>query len=516
MIGRKGTTDTLSFLIGVIIFLLIVIPIGIAVYHYMFAQSGMQKTLDLLIERTSDLEDGQKDSIIGYIDNGYILISFEKDQAQFGSTETTFGVKRWTCKGVGDETFTMYWGIKKPSRCGNKACLCACGESGKDIPWVGDWLDLAGPNLCSDGQCVVYDDDKSPRFYGGANCEYGVFIAPGSPTLELNFEKQGQITGICEELPCISQEVSKARDTYNELMEKYDKCKKYNAEDCICEATSIQNMPIDHAIKFVSDGRITTTGFYDEEGQKRTEVSFEDKPFGIYDPVKDEGKQVTSVEIKSSTVRDYWFFETEIDSGPFNYEGKDNIYLYKAKGGFVSFVAGNPDKIKEDKEYCRIKAGAAAEQGEEGSTCRMTVPETPFEAARGQLFGEESTPNIIQGLCRKTCSENEYQIGRRGDYCKTIRCCTPEPDAKCIEAGGACQATKCNLDDFQLPIEGITCPDDKKYCCNNIVGPCAKLGGVCKHPCRENEIDKGKQTDCTTGDDVCCISSISEPVPLGV
>ena len=107
MIGRKGTTDTLSFLIGVIIFLLIVIPIGIAVYHYMFAQSGMQKTLDLLIERTSDLEDGQKDSIIGYIDNGYILISFEKDQAQFGSTETTFGVKRWTCKGVGDETFTM-------------------------------------------------------------------------------------------------------------------------------------------------------------------------------------------------------------------------------------------------------------------------------------------------------------------------------------------------------------------------------------------------------------------------
>ena len=84
------------------------------------------------------------------------------------------------------------------------------------------------------------------------------------------------------------------------------------------------------------------------------------------------------------------------------------------------------------------------------------------------------------------------------------------------KAGGACQATKCNLDDFQLPIEGITCPDDKKYCCNNIVGPCAKLGGVCKHPCRENEIDKGKQTDCTTGDDVCCISSISEPVPLGV
>ena len=53
----------MSFLIGVIIFLLIVIPIELLVYHYMFAQSGMQKTLDLLIERTSDLEDGRKTAL---------------------------------------------------------------------------------------------------------------------------------------------------------------------------------------------------------------------------------------------------------------------------------------------------------------------------------------------------------------------------------------------------------------------------------------------------------------------
>ncbi|MFA5887767.1 MAG: hypothetical protein WC852_03595 [Candidatus Nanoarchaeia archaeon] len=494
MIGRKGTTDTLSFLIGVIIFLLIVIPIGIAVYHYMFAQSGMQKTLDLLVERTSELEDGQNDSIIGYIDNGYILISFEKDQSQFGSTETTLGVKRWSCKGVGDETFTMYWGINKPSQCGKKACLCACGESGKDIPLVGDWLDLAGPNLCSGAKCVVYDESENPRFYGGAQCEYGVFIAPESPTLELKYQRQGQITGICEEFPCVSQEVSNARNVYNELMEKYDKCKNYNAEDCICESTHIYNMPIDHAIKFVSDGRTTTTGLYDEEGQKRTEVSFEDKPFGIYDPAKDEAKQVTALELKSSAViRDWFFFETTVDSGPFNYEGKDNIYLYKAKGGFVSFVAGNPDKIKEDKDYCWIKSGAA-----------QTQP------------GEVNKACSDNGKCKAECGEMEYAFGRKGQYCPTLTCCIADASAKCVEKGGSCYAS-CESGSL-TPIAGENlCTGDNTACCKS-GSPCENLAnGECKSACddRLNEEEASGSyftSPACTGGEICCVQ---KEVPLG-
>jgi hypothetical protein len=281
-------------------------------------------------------------------------------------------------------------------------------------------------------------------------------------------------------------------------MEKYDKCKNYDAEDCICEATNIHDMPIDHSIKFVSDGKTTTTGLYDEEGQKRTEVSFEDKPFGVYDPAKDEAKQVTSIEIKSSAVRDYWLFETEIDSGPFNYEGKDNVYLYKAAGGFVSFVAGNPDKIKEDKEYCWIKSGAAQTQPDEAN----------------KACGDD-------GKCKAECAENEYAFGRKGQYCPTLTCCIADASAKCAEKGGSCHAS-CESGSL-TPIAGDNlCTGENTACCES-GSPCENIArGDCKSYCddRLNEEEASGSlftSPACSGGYKCCIEKevplITEEVP---
>lgn len=509
--NTKGSTETLSFLIGILIFILIVVPIAIAVTHYCTAQTGMQRTLNLLVERTSDLEDGQSGNIVGLIDRGYILISFEKDQAQFGATSGLSSI-RWTCKGVGGERFTQYWAINKPSRCGKRACLCACGESGKDIPLAGDWLNLAGPNVCSDATCVVYDEDKSPRFYGGINCEYGAFIAPQNPTLEINFERQGQTIGICEEPPCISRENNDARNVFKKFYEAYKECNDYEVNDCICSAVNGQALPSGHHILFRNDGAKTEMTLKDTDGPTRATAVIKDGLMANYNAGKDEAKLLTGININSLG---YLFNPPFGNNNAFLKEGSQ--LLYRTKEGYVGFVEeGEGVKaIKEEKDYCRIKAGATAEPGEEGSACKMNVPESSFDAMKKQLFGKETIPTIITGTCRATCNENEYQIGRRGDYCKTLGCCTLNPDAKCIEAEGLCQASQCDLDDFQLPIESITCPDDKKYCCKNIIHPCARVHGVCKHPCGEGETQGGAETDCE-GEDVCCISSISEPVPLGV
>ena len=508
MIGKKGTTDTLSFLIGVIIFLLIVIPIGIAVYHYMFAKSGMERTLTMLVERTSELEDGEDDSIIGYIDNGYVLISFEKDQAQFGSTETFLRVKRWTCKGVGDETFTMYWGINKPSQCKGRACLCACGESGKNIPLIGDWLDIAGPDLCDGAKCILYDENKNPRFYGGANCEYGAFIAPESPTLEINYERQGQTIGICEELPCISKDVQKAREIFNEVYANYMACKKYESNDCICDKIYFADMPWDHNVEFSSDGAKTTMKLTDDNGPLRGVMEIEDDLFGAYYPSTDTEKLIATWKTdKQPHPGEGYADDVFVWFGDNKYYGTADgvIQLYKSKTGNVNFVVERGD-ILQEKDYCRVKESEGSEPAgyEEGMGCS-------FERAGAGI--------AMDGFCRKECTENEYEIGRRGDKCDTLRCCVSTPDARCVEKEGSCYSG-CEPSSL-TPIEGENlCKGENAACCKP-GSPCENIAnGECRSACEERLNEEQAPGSyftspaCGSGY-LCCIKKAENTVLLG-
>lgn len=469
LIGKRGDTTTLSFLIGIIIFLLIVIPIGIAVYHYMYATSKMELTLDLLIERTIALEDRQNGSIVGYIEDNYILISFEKDMDSFGGS----GI-RWTCDSKPESTlrgeYAFWWNIRKPSKCKGRACLCACSATwdSMNLVWKGACEGIIGAT------CKVYDEGMDPRFYGGSNCEYGVFIQTDNPVIEIHYEKQGDIIGICDNPPCISDEVSRAREIFEDFYAAYMECREYESNDCICSQPDLSGMPWDHSIRLSTDGLKTTISLVDSDGPMRSSRVIEDDYFGLYKADRDESIDVASVSLSmqpepAEGFEDYVYLE----SGGISYGYDGIIPLYKSKTGNVNFaVSGvSPLAFPQDKDYCRIKAMEGHELAayDEGMAC---------------AFGDTTGGIAITGVCRKECGENEWEKGRRGDYCETMRCCLSIADKECIDAGGTCHDTQCEPSS-QTAIEGKACPAERAFCCM-YGSPCKNLAhGECKTSCDE-------------------------------
>lgn len=406
-IGKKGDTTTLSFLIGIIIFLLIVIPIGIAVYHYLYATSSMEKTLDLLIERTIALEDGGKGSIVGYIEDDHVLISFEKDRDSFGGS----GI-RWTCDSKPESAlrgeYAFWWNIRKPEKCRGRACLCAC-----EATW--DSLNLIWKGACEGAICKAYDEGMNPRFYGGANCEYGAFIQTDNPVLEIHYEKQGDIFGICDRPPCVSEEVSKAREVFEGFYEAYIECKEYEANDCICSAPSLAGMPWDHSIRLSTDGLKTTMQLVDSDGPMRSLRVIEDDSFGIYRTDRGDSVEVASASLRMQPEPAEGFENVVYLEG----RGFSQIYdrivpFYKSDKGIVDFAVSSeyPLEFPQDKDYCWIKAPREDELGlaEEGTMCLL-----------GRLAPGSLT--ATGAVCRQECKEDEKEIGRRGEHCTTLRCC---------------------------------------------------------------------------------------------
>ncbi|MDI6737511.1 MAG: hypothetical protein QME12_03260 [Nanoarchaeota archaeon] len=507
---KKGSTETLSFLIGILIFILIVVPIGIAVYHYMQSQTGMQRTLDLLVERTSELEDGQSGNIVGYIDKGYVLISFEKDRGTFGGT----GI-RWTCEGVGGETFAQLWRINKPSQCRGRACLCACGESAKDVPLVGDWLNIIGPDFCSGAKCVVYDEDKSPRFYGGASCEYGAFIVPENPTLEINFERQGQTIGICEEPPCISKEVQKAREIFTSTYDAYMECKNNNLNDCICGTVDLAKLPSDNNIEFSSDGSKTTMRLTDDDGPLRGIMYISPDLMGVYYPSTDTEKLVASFKTDKQPAPDEGYeddvYITFGDNGRYGTNGE--IMLYKSKAGNVNFVVEDRP-IPREKNYCRVLELIAQEEANPAPEGSISIY---YDEGNACSFRETTGGITAAGICRRECSTGEYEIGRRGENCEALKCCGLALDKGCAEKGGACTKGSCEPSS-QTEITGEDlCPAERPACCKS-GSLCENLaGGKCKGACdgrlNEEEASGSLFTSPACGGGYKCCVQI--PVPLG-
>ncbi|MDD4877816.1 MAG: hypothetical protein PHO02_02140 [Candidatus Nanoarchaeia archaeon] len=495
MIYRKGSTDTLSFLIGVIIFILIVVPIAIAITHYCSAQKGMEKTLRLLVERTSELEDGQKGSIVGYIEKGHIMLGFEKDKSYFGSGP---GDNYWSCD-TGTSDYgkrDMFWDIRKPAKCGKRACLCACPITegkvmGLDVT-PGDYL-LADACEESSAVCEIYDENENPRFYGGADCEYGPFITHSIATIEINFEKQGQTVGICEEPPCISNDVNTARDIFKRFNEAYAECDNYEVNDCICSAVNGEALPSDHYIIFKNDGAKTEMKLQDTDGPTRASATIENTLMANYKAEKEEANLITDISIGQLG---YLFNPPLGYNYAFLLEGTQ--LLYRTKEGYVGFVEeGEGIKaVRADKEYCRIKAGQI---------------QTAAEETNQKCIADE-----MEGKCNSECEENTFAMGRKGQYCPTLTCCITEPDIKCKLQKGSCSPSCEPSSQTEIAGENL-CPADTPVCCKS-GSPCENLaGGECKPNCDERLNEEEASGSLFTspacgGGYKCCVQT---PIPLG-
>lgn len=498
MIGKRGDTTTLSFLIGIIVFLLIIVPIGFAVYHYWYASSKMEQTLGLLVERTNSIKDGDKGGIVGYMEEGYVLIGFEKDRNDFG------GSGWWSCGGWG-----FPWNIEKPSKCGDRACLCACPIT--ELP-VTD-TDLAvRPGACQSATCKVYDDGVDPRFYGGAECEYGPFIKTDNPVLEINYEKRGDTIGICTGKECISDDVNRAREIFESFYNAYTECKNYEVDGCICGAPSMEGMPWDHSIQFSSDGLKTAIRLVDSDGPVRSARVIDDDYFGLYYAERDESLDVAAVALRmqpdpAAGYEDYIYLESR-DTNAGYYK---NVNLYRSNTGKVNFAVSSeyPIEFPQDKEYCSIKAIEGTAQGDALAAA---------DEGMGCFIGETTGGIATAAFCRQECAEDEFEIGRRGDYCEISRCCVSTMDKECIDAGGRCQDTGCAAGS-QTEVTAGECPTGRPFCCKP-GSLCENLaGGKCKSYCDDSLDEEEAQGSlftslpCDSGE-VCCVKKQEGIEPL--
>ena len=87
---KKGSTETLSALVGVIIFTIVAIAIAMLVYNYLIIPSGLQRTLDSIGEKIDIIRDGEMLTIAGnsgppldYFFFGYNIFAYRKDIKEY-------------------------------------------------------------------------------------------------------------------------------------------------------------------------------------------------------------------------------------------------------------------------------------------------------------------------------------------------------------------------------------------------------------------------------------------------
>ena len=338
ILRKRGQQESMSFLIGIIIFILIVTPIIIATAKYCKAETGMEKTLRLLVEKTEKLNDGENGSIIGNIGDNYVLMGFGKT-GDFGSTP-------WDCGEGASENYMFMWTINRPKQCSDQACICMCEFSVLET--------LLTPGACENVACRVYNKDFDPKFFGGSECEYGPFIQSPSETIEINYQRAGENIGICREMPCISDDIDKARKVMESFHNSYLACKNNKEKDCLCEEfnfTSVGeekiSLPPKFKIRLNTDGETTTMTLLDPDKIIRGKRFIQKDSFGTYDPERNLALEVSEIDIGIDT-----------DYEAYNYNGK-SVQLFKSGSGFVSFVKSDEngfDKARTMKLQCQEKS----------------------------------------------------------------------------------------------------------------------------------------------------------------
>ncbi|HII15103.1 MAG TPA: hypothetical protein HA362_02215 [Nanoarchaeota archaeon] len=477
-LSRKGSTESLSTLIGVIVAILIIVPVGIAFYHYIAAETNMEKTLAMLVKRTGSLDDGEKGAIVGYIDEGYILIGFQKDATDFGSNRFW-----WSCGEGFWNRYTMLWNIKKPASCKDKACLCAC-------KFVDVWgaEPVLQPSACEQGMCVPYEEDFDEVMHGGPACEFGPWIdTENNPVVEIHYEKKGDITGICEHEECVSSDLDKARKVFTEFYNSYMECRNYNSNDCICDKVYVEEMPRNYEIALDGNGVKTTIKLVDTESKAMSSRLVEPDTFGVYNPATDEARERSSLRIIS--------FLPSINPTEASDIRPDStrlpVILFKAKNGAVSMVQGRlEDAIAKGKDYCTAEKAEPCSFGIGGETlyglCVNTSCDMPFWAEtealpegkcgrEGYVCCKEKNPcEFSGGLCREGCAQGEIELkhpayGSMACQLDNQVCCAPAGTAlpggnQCQSNFGVCRKGLCRAD-TEYRDSDYRCDSSEEVCC---------------------------------------------------
>ncbi|MBU4352251.1 MAG: hypothetical protein KJ939_04175 [Nanoarchaeota archaeon] len=309
MKSKKGTEESTSFLIGILLMVLILTPLIIAYINSTSSKSSMENTLKGLVEKTQKMNSGENDTLIGTIESGYFLKAFAKDDA------------------------------KKPIQCKDSACICMCEPETYLV------LSLWG-NCAENPKCELYDKETNFRFSGGEHS----YLMSESENVQLFYQKKEDVIGICLQLPCISEELQKSLDVFEDFLKKYKQCKGQNG-DCICDEVKFNDLNKDFQIRMKTDGAVTVIRLYEDTkgfGETlRAEEFLIGDTLGTYNSFNDKAIEVASFD-----------FGKDVDDKFEDYIYENSIQLFKSKEGYVTFAKVEGvgfTVLKEKKSLCQAE-----------------------------------------------------------------------------------------------------------------------------------------------------------------
>ncbi|MBI5871668.1 hypothetical protein HZB88_01130 [archaeon] len=214
----ETTEPSYSFLIGVIIAVMILVPSGLWAYNEFNKENKIKESFDELVQNLEALKDGEEGSQILDFSEEHLIVSYEKDKID-GS-----------CK----DMKRFYEKVKINSYCTDN-CLCLCKSSGALLGAIRDF---------DEGDCTYCyefkDLDYEPEFYY-EKCEGALFIL-GATALSLHFEREGDVIALCEDPPCSLQEKIAgitAGQEFMSFLSSLNDCLE-SKQECICEMEDIR------------------------------------------------------------------------------------------------------------------------------------------------------------------------------------------------------------------------------------------------------------------------------------
>lgn len=256
---RMAAVEGLSFLIGLILVILFLVPFGIYGYSIFKEGNKLDASISFLAEDISKLNSGETRSLLLYTGrpNDLTLIGFDTGNNDFGND----GI--WDCSHV--STHLSFFGkIKKPIQCGNKPCVCFCS--------IGS-ANFQGACESSSARCAVIDVNYQLKFAGSeTECEYGPFISSSSEINKLKLQRHESLVGVCLSGECINLDRQAAIDKFNQFIESYKQCISSENNKCLCDSFDASSLPEGYKVRISSSNGVTKIGLLSQEKRLYTET----------------------------------------------------------------------------------------------------------------------------------------------------------------------------------------------------------------------------------------------------
>ena len=297
--NKKGQTESLSFLIGIIVTVIVLAAIVVAVVTLFYDVNQAKKDMTIcyqdLVEQVKNIKDGEIRHIICQSSDDYALILF----SNFAAIAPTYS---------GMENNKLWL---RPNSCGTGSCLCLCDDSTSSLG-VYDCTDNLEFETCENIDWleklrgfIILDKPIKRLEFIPLLPERDYFFSKANGNFPLYVERKGNTMGICLEPPCIGKEIDYeelAINIYENIIKKYADCLE-GQNSCSCGQFVVRGLPdgyrilLNHELKAKDEFRISLEKkrpFYIlEKGYELIKSQLVNAPINVYS--NSEFRQLESI-----------------------------------------------------------------------------------------------------------------------------------------------------------------------------------------------------------------------------